>query len=321
MVDQLGNGPAARRTIKELRTMRFATIQTASGPTAAVQLAHGAFLPVAAAARAAGVTDPALLDGRLQAIIEGGAAALAAIAALVAGDTTLAIADATLLAPLPRPEKNVFCVGRNYAEHIAEGARAQNTTVAITEVPVFFTKPRTAVIGPDADIPIFPQVSTRIDYEVELALIIGTAGRDIPAARAHDHIWGYTILNDVTARDVQRRHGGQYFKGKGLDGSCPMGPVIVTRDEIPDPQALALRCLVNGEVRQNSTTAQMIFDIPTLIASLSAGITLEPGDILATGTPSGVGYAMVPPAFLRDGDRVVCEIDGIGRLANPVRVV
>jgi 2-keto-4-pentenoate hydratase/2-oxohepta-3-ene-1,7-dioic acid hydratase in catechol pathway len=226
-----------------------------------------------------------------------------------------------LLAPLPRPEKNVFCVGRNYAEHIAEGARAQNTTVAITEVPVYFTKPRTAVIGPGADILIFPHVSTQIDYEVELVLIIGTAGRDIPSERAYDHIWGYTILNDVTARDVQRRHGGQYFKGKGLDSSCPMGPIVVTKDELTDPQNIGLRCLVNGEVRQNSNTAKMIFDIPTLIASLSEGLTLEPGDIIATGTPSGVGYAMVPPGFLKDGDEVICEIDGIGRLVNPVRAV
>jgi 2-keto-4-pentenoate hydratase/2-oxohepta-3-ene-1,7-dioic acid hydratase in catechol pathway len=310
--------------------MRFATISTPQGPAAAVLLGDGRFLPVAAASRAAGLSDAALLKGGLQEIIAGGDAALARLAPVVAraegGDPDLAAlivaaADAALLAPLPRPEKNVFCVGRNYAEHIAEGARAQNTAIAVTEVPVFFTKPRTAVIGPGAAIPIFPTVSTQIDYEVELAVIIGTAGRDIPRASAFDHVWGYTILNDITARDVQRRHGGQYFKGKGLDGSCPMGPVAVTRDELTDPQNIGLRSLVNGEPRQNSTTAQMIFDIPTLIASLSAGLTLEPGDILATGTPSGVGYAMVPPSFLKDGDEVVCEIDGIGRLANPVRVV
>lgn len=308
--------------------MRFATITTATGPTCAVQLADGRFLPVAAACAASGVSDPTLLDGSLQALIAGGDGALATLAEVVArangGDrdlTAQAVTDPVLMAPLPRPEKNVFCVGRNYAEHIAEGARAQNTTVAITEVPVFFTKPRTAVIGPGDEVPIFPHVSTQIDYEVELALVIGTPGRDIPAERAYDHIWGYTILNDVTARDVQRRHGGQYFKGKGLDGSCPMGPVVVTKDELPDPQNIGLRCLVNGEVRQNSNTAKMIFDIPTLIASLSAGLTLEPGDILATGTPSGVGYAMVPPGFLKDGDEVTCEIDGIGRLSNPVRTV
>ena len=304
--------------------MRFATISTRTGPACAVQLANGQFLPVAAA----GVQHAALLDGSLQAVIEGGDAALAELAQLVAraddGDPSLAalaVSDPELLAPLPRPAKNVFCVGRNYAEHIAEGARAQNTTIAVTEVPVFFTKPCTAVIGPEAEIPIFPQVSTQIDYEVELAVIIGTPGRNIEKERAYDHVWGYTILNDITARDVQRRHGGQYFKGKGLDGSCPLGPVVVTRDELPEPQNIGLRCLVNGEVRQSSTTAKMIFDIPTLIASLSEGLTLEAGDIIATGTPSGVGYAMDPPRFLQHGDKVVCEIDGIGRLANTLRTV
>jgi 2-keto-4-pentenoate hydratase/2-oxohepta-3-ene-1,7-dioic acid hydratase in catechol pathway len=308
--------------------MRFATISTSAGPVAAVQLADGRFLPIAAACEAEGVAHAALRHGSLQAVIEGGAAALNTLAPVLAkanaGDSglaALAVADAVLLAPLPMPRKNVFCVGRNYAEHIAEGARAQNTTVAVTEVPVYFTKPSTAVIGPGATVPIFPHVSTQIDYEVELAIIIGTAGRDIPKDRAYDHVWGYTVLNDVTARDVQRRHGGQYFKGKGLDGSCPMGPVVVTKDELADPQNLALRCLVNGEVRQNSTTAQMIFDIPTLIASLSEGLTLEPGDILATGTPSGVGYAMTPPNFLKDGDTVTCEVEGIGQLTNPVRTV
>ncbi|MDQ2065880.1 fumarylacetoacetate hydrolase family protein [Xinfangfangia sp. CPCC 101601] len=302
--------------------MRFATIATPTGSTAALQLENGDFLPIAAASKAQGLTDRALTEGSLQALIEGGDAALAQVKSLAAkADPALIIAaqKAKLLAPLPRPEKNVFCVGRNYADHIAEGARAQKTTVAITEVPVFFTKPRTAVIGPGTDVPIFTHVSTQIDYEVELALIFGKPGRDIPKARVYDHIWGYTILNDITARDVQRRHGGQYFKGKGLDGSCPLGPIVVTADEIADPQNLGLRSLVNGEVRQNSNTAQMIFDIPTLVASLSEGLTLEPGDILATGTPSGVGYAMEPPAFLKDGDEVVCEIDGIGRLANPVR--
>jgi 2-keto-4-pentenoate hydratase/2-oxohepta-3-ene-1,7-dioic acid hydratase in catechol pathway len=215
----------------------------------------------------------------------------------------------------------VFCVGRNYAEHIAEGARAQNTKVDVTEVPVYFTKPPTAVIGPEESIPYWPSLSTHIDYEVELAIVIGKAGINIRREDAMHHVFGFTILNDITARDLQRRHGGQYFKGKGLDGSCPMGPVVVTVDELIDPQNLGLRTLVNGELRQNSTTAHMIFDIPTLIASLSEGLTLEPGDILATGTPSGVGYAMTPPNFLKDGDEVVCEIDGIGRLVNRIRAV
>jgi 2-keto-4-pentenoate hydratase/2-oxohepta-3-ene-1,7-dioic acid hydratase in catechol pathway len=163
---------------------------------------------------------------------------------------------------------------------------------------------------------LFTHVSSQIDYEVELAVIVGKPGRDIPRERAFEHVYGYTILNDVTARDVQRRHGGQYFKGKGLDGSCPLGPWIVTADEVTNPANLGIRLTVNGAMRQDGNTSAMIFDIPTLIASLSEGLTLEPGDIIATGTPSGVGYAMVPPQFLKHGDIVECEVDGIGRLSN-----
>ena len=240
-------------------------------------------------------------------------------AALAAGrlsDAVVPASDVHLLAPLPHPAKNVFCVGRNYLEHIAEGERAQNLKIGVTEHPVFFTKPRTAVVGPGASIPIFPKLSTKIDYEVELAVVIGKTGRDIQPDQAMAHVFGYTIVNDVTARDVQRRHGGQFFKGKGLDGSCPMGPVIVTADAIGDPARLGLRLSVNGEPRQDGNTADMIFDIPTLIASLSEGMTLDPGDVIATGTPSGVGYAMDPPVFLEDGDVVACEIDGIGKLEN-----
>jgi 2-keto-4-pentenoate hydratase/2-oxohepta-3-ene-1,7-dioic acid hydratase in catechol pathway len=287
--------------------MRLATIEIEGRSEGAVIEADGSARPI---------------GGTLQDLIAGGPPALATLRARMAdpaGAKAMPAETVRLLAPLPRPEKNVFCVGRNYREHIAEGERAQNVKIGVTEVPVYFTKPRTAVIGPGAEVPIFPHVSTKIDYEVELAVVIGTGGRDIPRERAMEHVFGYTILNDITARDVQRRHGGQYFKGKGLDGSCPIGPWIVTADAIGDHANLGIRCLVNGEVRQDSTTAAMIFDIPTLIASLSEGLTLEPGDILATGTPSGVGYAMDPPAFLKDGDRVVCEIDGIGRLENTVR--
>ena len=287
--------------------MRVATIDIDGRPTAAAIVGDGAAVPLAA--------------GSLAELIASGPAGLAAARrAAEAGSGRIPADRVRLLAPLPRPTKNIFCVGRNYAEHIAEGERAQNVKIGVTEVPVFFTKPPTAVIGPGAAVPIFPHLSTQIDYEVELAVVIGTAGRDIPPERALAHVFGYTIVNDITARDVQRRHGGQYFKGKGLDGSCPMGPWIVTADEIPDPAGLAIRSRVNGELRQDSTTAAMIFDIPTLIASLSAGLTLEPGDVLATGTPSGVGYAMDPPRFLADGDVVACEIEGIGVLENPVRV-
>jgi 2-keto-4-pentenoate hydratase/2-oxohepta-3-ene-1,7-dioic acid hydratase in catechol pathway len=313
--------------------MRLATIDLGGRPAAAAILPDGSAVVFDAAASSSGaglapVIWAAIASGDLQQVITAGPAALEALQRFVerasAGEVSGAIHPAgsvRLLAPLPRPAKNVFCVGRNYAEHIAEGDRAQNIKVGVSERPVFFTKPATAVVGPGATVPIFPHVSTHIDYEVELAVVIGKPGRDIPPEKAFEHIYGYTIVNDITARDVQRRHGGQYFKGKGLDGSCPMGPWIVTADALPDPQRIGLRLWVNGAKRQDGNTAAMIFDIPTLIASLSEGLTLEPGDVLATGTPSGVGYAMDPPQFLKDGDVMVCEIDGIGRLENTVASV
>ncbi len=308
--------------------MKLATIDLSGQPTAATILPNGSAVPLERVAAVLKGDLPAEMSaafatGDLQQVIVLGPMAAdttkaieaAAKAGRLAG-AAMPASDLHLLAPLPRPKKNVFCVGRNYLEHIAEGERAQNKKIGVTEHPVFFTKPPTSVVGPGADVPIFPHVSVNIDYEVELAVVIGRAGRDIPKERAYDHIFGYTILNDVTARDVQRRHGGQFFKGKGLDGSCPIGPVIVTADTVGDPSRLGLRLTVNGETRQDGNTADMIFDIPTLITSLSEGMTLEPGDIIATGTPSGVGYAMEPPVFLKDGDVVVCEIDGIGKLEN-----
>lgn len=313
--------------------MKLATIDVGERPTAAMILPDGsaALLERVAAVLKGDLpaeTSAAFATGDLQQLIALGpmtANTTKAIeAAAKAGrldSVTMAASAVHLLAPLPCPAKNVFCVGRNYLEHIAEGERAQKKTIGVTEHPVFFTKPPTAVVGPGAEVPIFPHVSKNIDYEVELAVVFGKAGRNIRPEQAMDHIFGYTIVNDVTARDVQRRHGGQYFKGKGLDGSCPMGPVIVTADAIGDPARLGIRISVNGEVRQDGNTADMIFDIPTLIASLSEGMTLEPGDVLATGTPSGVGYAMDPPVFLKDGDVVVCDIDGIGKLENRMTTV
>jgi 2-keto-4-pentenoate hydratase/2-oxohepta-3-ene-1,7-dioic acid hydratase in catechol pathway len=250
-------------------------------------------------------------------LIAAGPAALDTVRTLAETGVAYPLAEVQLTAPIPRPAKNVFCVGRNYLDHVTEGYRARGTETKLPEAPQFFTKPPTAVIGPNEPFAIDEQVSSKIDYEVELALVIGKPGRDIPAERAWEHIFGFTILNDITARDLQRRHD-QWFKGKGLDRSCPMGPVIVTRDEIADPTQLELSLTVNGEPRQRAKVVQMIFPIPTIIASLSAGMTLEPGDIIATGTPSGVGYAMDPPRYLAPGDEVVCEISGLGRLATPI---
>lgn len=262
--------------------------------------------------------------GSMLALIEAGDNAVTSARTLVdqARSGTLNAAtrrynDVTLLAPIPRPRKNVFCVGRNYVDHVNEGYRARGTETKLPEFPQFFTKPPTAVIGPGAIIPHHTGVTEKLDYEVELALIIGRGGRDIPQDKAFDHIFGYTILNDVTGRDLQRRHD-QWFKGKGLDGSCPMGPGVVLRDAIADAQALDIALRVNGEIRQSSNTRHMIFAIPRIIADLSLGMTLEPGDIIATGTPSGVGYAMEPPCLLKTGDVVTCEIEGLGTLENRV---
>jgi len=306
--------------------MHLATIAVHDKVTAAVRLKDGALLNIAiAASNISGDTGEALRSGSMQRIVETGNDAVEAIRKLASeaeagnhADARHAADNIKMLAPIPTPRKNVFCVGRNYAEHITEGERAQNKKIGVTEHPVYFTKPCTAVIGPNASIPIFPGLSEAIDYEVELTVVIGTLGRNISKERAYDHVFGYTILNDISARDIQRRHGGQYFKGKAFDGSCPLGPWIVTADAVSNPQALAISSTVNGELRQNSTTASMIFDIPTLIASLSEGLTLEPGDLIGTGTPSGVGYAMDPPQFLKDGDSVVCEVAEIGQLENTV---
>lgn len=271
---------------------------------------------IPAALRAAGEANA---PGTLLELIEAGEAMWQRAAAAVRGARESApLSEVKLLAPIPRPRKNVFCLGLNYAEHVAEGARMHGTDRALPEYPVFFTKPPTAVIGPDEPIVVDPKVSDKIDWEVELAVVLGKSGKNIPAERADEYIFGYTILNDVSARDLQRRHGGQFFKGKALDTSCPIGPWIVSKDELGNISNLMLETRVNGERKQYMTTREMIFDVPATIQSLSEGMTLEAGDIIATGTPSGVGSAMNPPQYLEPGDTVELEIEGIGVLRNPV---
>jgi 2-keto-4-pentenoate hydratase/2-oxohepta-3-ene-1,7-dioic acid hydratase in catechol pathway len=225
------------------------------------------------------------------------------------------LSGVTLAAPIPHPARNIFCVGKNYTDHAKELASSlfKDTVPAL---PIVFSKVPETVIGPGEPIVIDPSVSTAIDYEGELALIIGTAGRNIAKSDALRHVWGYTILNDITARDIQQRHH-QWLLGKSQDGFCPMGPWAVTADEI-DLSDTPLRTYVNGELRQSGNTRDLIFDVPTLIATISAGLTLKPGDIIATGTPAGVGMGFDPPRFLRAGDVVRVEIDGIGALENPV---
>src|SRR5690349_17665388 len=213
-----------------------------------------------------------------------------------------------LLAPIPSPSRNIFCLGRNYADHAAERG------AATPEHPVYFTKPGTAVVGPGDDV-VHHAITKELDYEVELAAVIGTGGHDISRADALKHVFGYTIVNDVTARDLQKRHT-QWFKGKSLDTFCPMGPVLVTADELPNPQTLNIVMRVNGQVRQSSNTSKMIFPVDQCIEVLSLAMTLLPGDIIATGTPDGVGAAT--GNFLKAGDRMEAEVEKIGVLANKV---
>lgn len=231
------------------------------------------------------------------------------------------LASATLLAPIDAPRRNIFCVGKNYHDHAEEFSKSGFDKSAqagehIPEAPVIFTKPASTIIGPGAKIPRHADVTQQLDYEVEIGVVIGRAGRGIRKADAMKHVFGYTIINDMTARDLQKLHR-QWFLGKSLDGFCPMGPYLVTADEL-DAEDIDVRCWVNGELRQDSNSKQLIFDIPTLIETLSAGIELQPGDVIATGTPAGVGIGFNPPRFLQSGDVVRMEIRGIGVLENEV---
>ena len=228
------------------------------------------------------------------------------------------LAAVRLHAPIPRPLKNVFCVGRNYAAHVKEGAAAFKTEAKLPEIPVFFTKAPTAVNGPFDDVPRHRDVTGQLDWEAELGVIIGRGGRNIAATDALAHVFGYTVINDITARDLQQRHT-QWFKGKSLDGSCPMGPLVVTADEFGDPQDARVSLRVNGVLKQDASTADMIFPVATIIEWLSKGLTLEPGDIVATGTPEGVGMGRTPQEWLQDGDLVESEVAGIGVMRNRVR--
>lgn len=232
-------------------------------------------------------------------------------------DQSVALADVSLLAPIPRPRQNIICVGMNYVEHAYESARSRGLPETLPPHPVFFTKAVTSLNRPDGVIPYDASVSEQIDWEVELAVVLGRTAKDVPADRALEYVFGYTIVNDISARDLQNQHQ-QFFKGKSLDGSCPMGPAIVTADEVGDPHRLRLTLRVNGETMQDSNTSDLIFDIPTLLATLSRGQTLWPGDVISTGTPSGVGMGRKPPTYLRPGDVVEAEVEKLGVLRNRV---
>jgi 2-keto-4-pentenoate hydratase/2-oxohepta-3-ene-1,7-dioic acid hydratase in catechol pathway len=243
----------------------------------------------------------------LASVIEGGSAALDRVGGARLALTPLS--EVKLLAPIPRPNK-LICVGLNYRDHAAE------TGAALPEVPTIFNKFSTAVIGAGAPI-VLPKVSTSPDYEAEFAFVVGKGGRHIAEADWRDHVFGYTIVNDVSARDYQRATT-QWLMGKTFDTFAPMGPWIVSQEEISDPHNLSVRMVINGETLQNGNTSQLIFNIPQLIAFLSSVFTLEPGDVVSTGTPAGVGAARKPPRWLSPGDDVAVQIQNIGELRNPV---
>lgn len=299
--------------------MRLVTYSGPAGDTGthAGVLIDGRVVNLAAAAKKLGLPDcPDDMPGW----VRGGAATLdaaRAIAERAAGDASMgvALAGVRLRAPIPDPVRNLVCVGLNYQEHVEESKSA--TGVDAPKYPVYFTKPPQTVIGPDDEIPWHGHVSKLIDWEAELAVIIGRECRDVDEGKALECVFGYACANDITARDLQGRHQ-QWYKGKGLDGFCPLGPFVVTPDEIVDPQALTITLSVNGVEKQHASTGQMIFPVAKLIADWSAGMTLLPGDILLTGTPSGVGVSRKPPEFLKPGDVVAIEIERIGVLRNTV---
>jgi 2-keto-4-pentenoate hydratase/2-oxohepta-3-ene-1,7-dioic acid hydratase in catechol pathway len=264
---------------------------------------------------------PALPHDMLTFIAQGAAGLERAAEAVASGQGRIRLDEVKLEAPIPRPGKNILCVGKNYHEHAREfhnsGFDASAGANAVPEVPIMFTKAPTAVIGPGEPIPSYLDPTDSLDYEGELTVVIGKGGRGIAKADALKHVYGYTIINDATARTLQHRHK-QWFLGKSIDGFCPMGPTIVTADEVPDPTRLHLLTHVNGEKRQDAMVADLIFDIPTLIECLSATMTLEPGDLIATGTCAGVGIGFKPPKYMKKGDVCAITIEPIGTLENPV---
>ncbi len=265
-----------------------------------------------------GVIDLSAIAPDMLSLIAAGSLALDRARAVIASDLApIPIEAIAFLAPIPKPQRNIMCLGLNYAEHARESAEAHGREYKQHQHPVFFTKATHTINRHEGAIPFDAAVSEQIDWEAELGVIIGQSGKNIPIEQAYDHVFGYTCLNDVSARDLQSNHS-QFFKGKSLDGACPMGPWIVTADEIADPHQLHIICRVNGVTKQDSNTGHMIFRIPDIIAILSRGMTLDTGDIIATGTPSGVGFARKPPEFLKPGDVVEVEIEKIGVLRNRV---
>ncbi len=285
-----------------------------------------------ASVRTAEETKPGVLDGSdivligdlfadLTALIEAGPDGTEAARQAIQdpGRVRIASADAELAAPITRFKRDVLCTGWNYWDHFEEGiGRRDGQEVDRPTAPTFFTKAPNAVIGPNDPIAWDDRCSKKWDYECELALVIGKPGRSIPAHKAHEHIFGYCLCNDISQRDIQRRHGGQWMRGKSPDGTSPLGPYLVTPEELGPIDELRIECELNGEVMQSAVIKQMAFDIPTLIAEMSFGMTLSAGDVILTGTPAGVGNARTPQVFLKSGDVVVTRCTGLGELRNVV---
>ncbi len=295
--------------------MRLLRYERGNGPEIGIENSRGLLADCGEVCRALGW--PAVTT--LQEIIEQWGPDRAAAAAEAAEAMEGCAADSVkVLTPIPWTRRNVFCLGKNYAEHARELEGMTANLSGLPERPIYFTKTASPAIGPEDPIRLFREVTGgEVDYEVELAVIIGRQGVDIPPEEAESHIFGYTILNDVSARQLQVRHT-QWFRGKCLDTHTVIGPAVVHRNRLPLPLGLKLGTRVNGEVRQASDTSRLIFDIPTILSDLSRATTLYPGDIIATGTPSGVGMGFRPPRYLEAGDVVECWIEGIGTLRNPV---
>jgi len=258
----------------------------------------------------------------LEALVRAGDAVTASVWALAQqaldkGCACRPFSEVRPLAPIPVPRRNILCLGKNYLDHAQEIATKLQTSGEAPRQPIIFTKATTAVIAAGEPIPAYPAYTQKLDYEAELALIIGKGGRDIAAGNAWGHVFGYTAINDISARDLQKDHH-QWFRAKSLDGFAPMGPVVVHRSVMPAPEDIRVKCFVNGEQRQSASFDQLIFDVPTIISVLSAGMTLLAGDIIATGTPAGVGMGFTPPKYLQPGDEVVVDVTGVGELRNPV---
>ena len=304
--------------------MRYLTFSLPGDPTERLGAARGDRVIDVNEAVKDTWTGPA--PANLLALIDAGPDAWRRMAWLVDQELARASADGHRLqdvmchAPIPRPRKNIFCLGQNYKSHIQEAARAREREFKLPEVPVFFTKAPTSINGPYDAVPWNAAITQQLDYEAELAAIIGARCKNVGRAGGLDCVFGYTILNDVSARDLQKSHL-QWFKGKSLDGCCPMGTIVVTADEFGDPHQKRISLRLNGETRQDSTTANMIFPIDVTIEFLSQGMTLEPGDIIATGTPEGVGLGRTPPEYMKDGDVMETEVEGIGMMRNTIAKV